>query len=1151
MESDSSDILGQKTMPVARMSNSQRSSFSTTKLAFYGVALLVSYAVGQRLWKRFLLWRERSYKLATRRRHGIPDDDLRPFNVAYTEAVMRTREEESKKYATTRPAVPQRESIDLGEAVYNQNLRQRPIAHTNEPNPRATVGPVPGGYSSRYNDSLPQPARSHHDHHTDGPAYAPSASSSRRLSRHSARLVIGESTSDAEAKKRGWIVEEDEEHEAKKTRVEGDELIDGDDDAEFDEAAPRRGSKRGIREDEDVDEGKVSSKSRGKRARKVSGRHSYQVDHTMDIDDDDEEMDDITDLKPISRGKKRDRAEAGSTFGADDDDSGAEHEDDSKLRRRRRKRRTVAKRKSEASYLLNKKRQRDVDEDVSEDSEGSSPSKRSSNTRKRGKRSSANRRDYERQRSDVSMDESLTSNRSKHRDIGDEWENNGVRWKIGLNGQKLRLALVKKARQRFMMPKDSQHPDREANMQICVETWLSDEEYQQAKADHALAWQESPRHDGERLFLDTSNGIPFPQHVPGKNLLWSTSATSTPTISPASHSPSEGTPEIYQPRVSHSSYRHSLGGSTGLPGSPFGNTGMPTVKRISSTSRALSMSGSLNGLTPFAGSLNGHESPAPGLSDSTIASPRSPGPKVFSKWEKQELEAKAIMKVREANKKKEMEREAKLKAEKDAKEKVEKEKALSAENARLEREKAEKDRLDRERAEKESKQREETSAKASATSVPNITVVPPPGTFNGTGGGAVPNTFFNPPKPAELTPTPTAAPSTTNFFSKSAEPPKPAPSTFSFGSTPSAAPTPAAQPTTSPFSLPPPPTPIAEKKETTPATTATPASGPALFSHMGPPPQPTQPSEQSKPNPLFSFPKANASSTTTSTPGASFSAANPVKFGFPTSGGSSSNATSTPATAPGSSLSGALGGPADSKANVAAAPPLFNFKAPTTSSQPAGAFPGTGTGAAANPSFGFGNKPPAFSSTTTNGTKEAAKPAFGTTTTAFGTATKSTPFGQENNTPSPFGATTLGSAFGQPTNGTTTSAFGGASASIAPSPFGASSTPNPFATNNAKPEAKTTFSFGPSTSSSTPAATSGSTFSFGATKSATPAPASASAFSFGGSSGAAVTSTKPSPFGAPASTTSNSLFGNAATNTTTTPATSTPAPVFSFGTPAK
>ena len=76
----------------------------------------------------------------------------------------------------------------------------------------------------------------------------------------------------------------------------------------------------------------------------------------MDIDED---MDDITELKLISRGKKRDCAEAGSTFGGDDDESALDNEGegDSKLRRRRRKRRTVAKRKSEATYLRGKKRE--------------------------------------------------------------------------------------------------------------------------------------------------------------------------------------------------------------------------------------------------------------------------------------------------------------------------------------------------------------------------------------------------------------------------------------------------------------------------------------------------------------------------------------------------------------------------------------------------------------------------------------------------------------------------------------------------------------------------------------------------------------------------------------------------------------------------
>ena len=251
-------------------------------------------------------------------------------------------------------------------------------------------------------------------------------------------------------------MEQDEEHEAKKTRVEGEELIDGDDDAEFEQDAPRRGSKRAIQEEADEDTDGATATKRGKRARKLSNEkppQRHQADQNMDIDED---MDDVTELKSISRGKKRDRAEAGSTFGGDDDDDESaldnEGEGDSKLRRRRRKRRTVAKRKSEITYLRGKKRGREADEDESdESSDETSPSKVSSSRRKRGKRSpNVQRHEIERQKSDVSMDESVTSSK-RVREIGEEWENNGVSYKIGPNGQRLRQALVKKARQRFVM----------------------------------------------------------------------------------------------------------------------------------------------------------------------------------------------------------------------------------------------------------------------------------------------------------------------------------------------------------------------------------------------------------------------------------------------------------------------------------------------------------------------------------------------------------------------------------------------------------------------------------------------------------------------------------------------------------------------------
>src|SRR6266545_7048940 len=180
------------------------------------------------------------------------------------------------------------------------------------------------------------------------------------------------------------------------------------------------------------------------------------------------------------------------------------------------------------------------------------------------------------------------------------------------------------------------------------------------------------------MMQQQQGGIPFPpsNNIPGKNLLWSASASTTPTISPASYSPSDSGQELpMMPRRAHPSYRHSIATTVGLPiawnnGSSGTSSTMTTVKRISSTSRALSLTGS----TSLSGSINGitmsPESPA-GLSDSTNVvigsgrSPATPPAKAFSKWEKQELEARAIMKVREANRRKEAEKEKEREKERD------------------------------------------------------------------------------------------------------------------------------------------------------------------------------------------------------------------------------------------------------------------------------------------------------------------------------------------------------------------------------------------------------------------------------------------------------------------------------------------------------
>src|SRR5262249_55569460 len=77
----------------------------------------------------------------------------------------------------------------------------------------------------------------------------------------------------------------------RKTRVQGDDLLDGDEDAEFQDEVevPTRGSKRGFGEDDNEDT--ATKKARGKRARKVSLEKQRAIDEDMDIDDEDEQMD--------------------------------------------------------------------------------------------------------------------------------------------------------------------------------------------------------------------------------------------------------------------------------------------------------------------------------------------------------------------------------------------------------------------------------------------------------------------------------------------------------------------------------------------------------------------------------------------------------------------------------------------------------------------------------------------------------------------------------------------------------------------------------------------------------------------------------------------------------------------------------------------
>jgi hypothetical protein len=250
--------------------------------------------------------------------------------------------------------------------------------------------------------------------------------------------------------KRGFVEDPGDEPEAAKRSKRGDWLIGDEPDGTVwpDQVPPQRGAKRYLFEEDETEDDLIERQSRDKRARKVSSDKGIQAQEDDDLDMEvDEDEDEVDDLPYIQRGKKRDRAEAGSTFGGEDDDSGIELDSpDSKPKRRTRKRRTFLKRKSSAgAEARGQKRDRDLDDEETDVDSGDETSYVL--RKKRGKKSTL----HDDELSEHSTTRSQTSSGSRNRAIGEEWSSNSIRWKVGPNGQRLRQALVKKTTQRFSM----------------------------------------------------------------------------------------------------------------------------------------------------------------------------------------------------------------------------------------------------------------------------------------------------------------------------------------------------------------------------------------------------------------------------------------------------------------------------------------------------------------------------------------------------------------------------------------------------------------------------------------------------------------------------------------------------------------------------
>ena len=193
-----------------------------------------------------------------------------------------------------------------------------------------------------------------------------------------------------------------------------------------------RGAKRQATSDDDV----ANTGSIGKKAGKRARRQSRKLQEVLTEDEDVSSMD----VDSISRGKKRDRTEAESSFGVDDSMTAG-----------RSKKNRLQKRKSsgptEMENLVQSrgtKRSYEVESTLDSD-DGSGSFSRPSTSRKRGKISG---RDSS---SDISMDDVVPDPACAGRKIGEEWQSNGETFKVGPDGRRLRQVLLRKRRSRFSM----------------------------------------------------------------------------------------------------------------------------------------------------------------------------------------------------------------------------------------------------------------------------------------------------------------------------------------------------------------------------------------------------------------------------------------------------------------------------------------------------------------------------------------------------------------------------------------------------------------------------------------------------------------------------------------------------------------------------
>jgi hypothetical protein len=201
---------------------------------------------------------------------------------------------------------------------------------------------------------------------------------------------------------------------------------------DVDSASVPRRSKRVADSSDDSDLRYSQENRHDKRRRKVSSRHlkkRMQKGDTVEINGSSE-------VKMTLGGKKRDRTEMDSSFGAEDDILYNDQDTDFALHRHRRRRQ-----RNSTNSSRGQKRERDVDSlGVDTDSD------------LRGRRKAFRHRP-DTSDTDPSVEDGQLSRDPlcRGRRIGEEWEAHGVQFRVGPDGKRLRRVLVKEDRPKFNM----------------------------------------------------------------------------------------------------------------------------------------------------------------------------------------------------------------------------------------------------------------------------------------------------------------------------------------------------------------------------------------------------------------------------------------------------------------------------------------------------------------------------------------------------------------------------------------------------------------------------------------------------------------------------------------------------------------------------